>query len=364
MNRIIALIIKELIQVWRDPKSRISLLMPPLLQLFIFTYAATLDIKNASIGIVNRDQGEKGFELVQRFKGAPVFKNITYLKAIDEIAPYIDRQKGLMVVSIDEQFSRNVDAGKEAKVQLILDGRKSNAAQIVAGYAGQIIDRFSTEYQKRKQNAELVTINWFNPNLLYHWYNVPSLFVTLSMLTSLIVTSISVAREKELGTFDQLLVSPLSPAEIVVGKFVPGIIVGILEATLMLLVGTLLFGVPFTGSVILLYISLLVFLCAIAGVGLFISSICSTQQQAMLGTFTFIVPSILLSGFATPIENMPLWLQPVTYLLPLRYMLVISKGIFLKAMPLSIVSMNVWPMAIIALVTLTGASQFFRKRLQ
>lgn len=364
MNRIIALIIKELIGVWRDPKSRFSLLMPPVIQLFIFTYAATLDIKNASIAILNRDNGEKGFELVQRFKGAPVFENITYLNAVEQIAPYIDRQEGLMVVSIDEQFSRNLDAGNPAPVQLILDGRKSNSAQIVAGYAGQILDTFSNDYQKTHQNSDLIIINWFNPNLLYHWYNVPSLFVTLSMLTSLIVTSISVAREKELGTFDQLLVSPLSPTEIVVGKFVPGIIVGLLEATLMLLVGTLIFGVPFTGSVILLYLSLLVFLCSIAGIGLFVSSICSTQQQAMLGTFTFIVPSILLSGFATPIENMPTWLQPVTYILPLRYMLVISKGIFLKAMPLSIVAENVWPMAIIAVVTLSGATQFFRKRIQ
>lgn len=364
MNRIIALIIKELIGVIRDPKTRFSLLAPPLIQLFIFTFAATLDVTNATIGILNRDWGEKGFELIQRFRGSPMFSHIHTLHSINEIGPFMDEQKGMMVIHIDEDFSRKIDAGAPANVQLLLDGRKSNAAQIVGGYANEILDRFSRDVQKKEQNAILTVINWFNPNLLYYWYNIPSLVATLSMLTSLVVTSVSVAREKELGTFDQLLVSPLSTNEIVWGKIIPGIIVGILEATLMIFCGHFIFGVPFMGSLLLLYASLLVFLCAIAGVGLFISSLCSTQQQAMLGTFTFMVPSILLSGFATPVENMPEWLQPVTYLLPLKYMLVISKGIFLKAMPAQMVFNNVWPMALIALFTLGSAGQFFRRRLQ
>lgn len=368
LHRIGALIIKELTGVWRDPKTRISLLMPPLVQLLIFTFAATLDVKNVSIGILNRDNGEQGFELVQRFRGAPTFTHITYLQGVEEIAPFLDEQKGVMVVSVDEQFSRNLDAKKEAPVQLIMDGRKSNSAQVIAGYATTIINQFNDDWavkaRVKQQNARLFPYNWFNPNLLYYWYNIPSLVATLSMLTCLIVTSISVARERELGTFDQLLVSPLVPWEILIGKLIPGIIVGTLEGLLLFTVGIFLFGVPFTGSFLLFLMSLLVFITAMGGVGLFLSSLCSTQQQAMLGTFVVMVPSVMLSGFATPIENMPIWLQPFTSFIPLRYMLVISKGIFLKDMPAPIVLNNLWPLLLIACFTLIAAGWLFRRRLE
>lgn len=366
-KRILALIRKELLGVLRDRKIRFSLLMPPLIQLFIFTFAATLDVQNVTMGILNRDNGEQGFELVQRFHGAPTFSHIIYLKSVEEIAPFMDKQKGVLVLSLDEQFSRNLDSGKPAIVQLILDGRKSNTAQIVSGYATTIINRFNTDFAAKAeikvQNAAIVPRNWFNPNLLYYWYNIPSLVTTLSMLTCLVVTTISVARERELGTFDQLLVSPLVPFEIVIGKIVPGIIVGMFEGTLLMSVGVLIFGVPFTGSILLFYFSLFVFVTSMSGVGLFVSSLVSTQQQAMLGTFVFMVPSVLLSGFATPIENMPVWLQPVSYFIPMRYMLVISKGLFLKAMPASMVLNNVWPLVIIGCFTVIGSGWFFRRRI-
>ncbi|MFZ0565096.1 MAG: ABC transporter permease [Chlamydiales bacterium] len=364
-QRIMTLIRKELLGIWRDPKSRASLLVPPIIQLFIFTFAATLDVKNVAIAILNRDTGERSIELVQRFNGSPTFSKIHYLRAVEEIAPVIDQQKAVMVVSIDEQFSANIDKKKPARVQLILDGRKSNTAQIISGYATSILNQYNKELmQKNPQKVVLVARNWFNPNLLYYWYNIPSLVTTLSMLTCLVVTSISVARERELGTFDQLLVSPIQPIEIVIGKIVPGIIVGLLEATLLLSVGVFFFHVPFTGSALLIFVSLLIFITAISGVGLFISSLCTTQQQAMLGTFIFMVPSVLLSGFATPIENMPTWLQPVTYLIPMRYMLIISKGIFLKAMPTMVVFKNLWQMVIIAIGTQIAAGLFFRRKLE
>ncbi|MBF8263078.1 MAG: ybhR [Parachlamydiales bacterium] len=367
MQRIISLIIKELLNIWRDKKSRISILIPPVIQLLIFTFSATLDVKNVPIGILNRDNGKQSFELVQRFRGAPTFSRIVHLQAIEEIAPFIDNQKGIMVVSIDEQFSRSLDGGRPATVQLIFDGRRSNTAQIVAGYTNNIIAQFNVDFaaqnQIRQQNTALFPYNWYNPNILYYWYNVPCLVVIISMLTCLIVTSISVARERELGTFDQLLVSPLVPVEILIGKIIPGIIVGMLEGTIILTVGILVFQVPFTGSFLLLYLTLFVFVCAISGVGLFISSLCSTQQQAMMGIFVFMTPAILLSGFATPIENMPTWLQPATYLFPVRYMLVISKGIFLKAMPASIVLAQTWPMIVISIFTQMGAALSFRRKL-
>ena len=368
LNRIIALIIKELLAVLRDPKSRRAITIPPIIQLVIFVFAATLDVKNVPIGILNRDNGAQGFEFVQRFHGAPTFNHIVYLSAVDEIASFIDNQRGVMVVHLDENFSKNLEANKPANVQLILDGRKSNTAQIVAGYTNTIIAQFNRDFDTnvniQPQNTQLFPYNWFNPNLIYPWYNVPSLLAILAMITALTVTSQSVARERELGTFDQLLVSPLLPLEILIGKMIPGIIIGVAESAIILAVGTLVFQVPFHGSLLLLYFSLSIFVSCIVGVGLFISSLCSTQQQAALGTFTFMVPSVLLAGFATPIENMPTWLQPVTYFVPLRYMLVISKGIFLKDMPASIVFENIWPMVLIAIFTMSCATWLFRRRLE
>lgn len=353
----------------RDKKVRISILVPPLIQLFIFTFAATLDVKNVPIGILNRDAGEQGFYLVERFFGTQIFnKKITFLKGVEEIAPFIDNQKGIMVVSIDEQFSRNLDAGNPTTVQLIFDGRKSNTAQIVSGYTAEIINRFNNDYTAqvamKTQNVELVPRIWFNPNIYYFWYNIPCLVGVLSMLTCLVVTTQSVARERELGTFDQLLVSPLVPSEIVIGKIIPGIIIGLLEGALMFIMGTLVFGVPFTGSILLYFFSLLIFVTSISGIGLFISSLSATQQQAMLGTFVFMMPSVLLSGYATPIENMPTWLQPATSIIPLKFFLIISKGLFLKAMPARIVFDNIWPVLIIGFINIVGAGLFFRRRLE
>lgn len=364
---IASLIWKELLAVIYDTKSRVSIFMPPLIQLFIFTFAATLDVKNVPIAILNQDFGEQSIELIQRFYGSPMFTKIVFLKGVEEIAPFMDKQKGLMVVYFPETFSRLLKSGKQADIQLTLDGRRSNSAQIVSGYVSSIVEQFNSDFAAKanvkQQNTKLFIRNWFNPNLLYYWYNNPSLVATLSMLTCLVVTTQSVARERELGTFDQLLVSPLIPVEILIGKIIPGIIIGMTEGIAMMLVGVYILGVPFTGSLSLFLVALLVFVTSISGVGLFISSLSATQQQAMLGTFIFMMPSILLSGFATPIENMPFWLQPFTYTIPLTYMLVISKGIFLKAMPASIVFANIWPMGLIGSINLLGASWFFRRRI-
>ncbi|MBS0586001.1 MAG: ABC transporter permease [Verrucomicrobia bacterium] len=364
---ILSLIKKELLALLRDKKSRISILLPPLVQLTLFASAATLDVKNVPIGILNRDSGEEAFELVQRFHGSPFFTKIIYLQSVEEIAPFIDNQRGVMVLSIDEEFSRKLDKKEEATIQVILDGRKSNTAQIVAGYTSQIVLQYNEDFKAKadlvEENSILMPRSWFNPNLLYVWYNIPCLVAILSMLTCLVVTTQSVARERELGTFDQLLVSPLTVRQIVIGKIVPGIIVGTIEGTIMLICGIFLFKVPFTGSFLYFFCSLVVFVWSVSGIGLFISSLSRTQQQAMLGTFIFMMPAVLLSGFATPIENMPTLLQPVTYLIPLRYMLLISKGLFLKDIPLLLVLERVWPMVVIGICNTIGASLLFRRRM-
>ena len=367
-NRIVALIIKEFIVVWRDKRSRFVLVVPPLIQLFIFAFAATLDVKDVPIGILNLDNGERGIELVERFQGSPFFSKIRFLKAVEEIAPFIDNMEGIMVVMLDQQFSRNLDANKPADIMLILDGRRSNSAQIVAGYTANIVDQYNKDFAKlaniQQQNSTLVVRNWFNPNLLYYWFNIPCLSGILTMLVGLIVTSLSVAREKEIGTFDQLLVSPLSPFEILAGKTIPAILIGMIEASVILVVSTQVLQVPFRGSLILFFLSVFVFVTSIVGVGLFISSIAQTQQQAVLGSFVFMSPSIMLSGFSTPIENMPTWLQPVTIFMPLKYYLVIAKGLFLKDLPAYVVFNNLWPMALIGVFTLLTAGHFFKRKLE
>lgn len=367
-RRIWALLIKEFLAVWQDKKSRMVLIVPPIIQLFIFAWAATLDVKNVPIGVLNRDSGEQAIEFLQRLAGSPVFSEIFYLKSTEEIAPFLDNQEGVMVVYIDDQFSRNLDSNRPAAIQLVLDGRKSNTAQILFGYTSSIINQFNLDLNAKvdlkREQGEIIPRNWFNPNLLYYWYNVPSLCAILCMLTSLSVTALSVARERELGTFDQLLVSPMVPIEILIGKVLPAIFIGMIEGSFIIFAAIFIFNIPFTGSFLLLYISMFIFVSSVVGVGLFISSLCYTQQQAILGSFLFISPAVSLSGFATPIENMPVWLQHATLIIPLRYFLVIVKGSFLKAIPPHVVFANVWQMILIAIVTLSAATWLFRKRLQ
>src|SRR5262245_29029973 len=208
-----------------------------------------------------------------------------------------------------------------------------------------------------------VVRHWFNPNLDYVWYTVPSLIAVISLLIGVILTALSVARERELGTFDQLMVSPLRTHEILIGKTVPPLMIGLVHATVYVLAALFVFEVPLRGSLLLLYPSLIVYLAAVIGVGLFISSLSTTQQQAILGAFLFAAPAILLSGFATPIENMPAWLQPLTMVNPLRHFLVVVKGVFLKGLPASEILRNTIPLIVIALVTLTAAAWLFRRRI-
>jgi len=367
-TRLRALIVKEFLAILRDKRSRMVLIVPPMVQMIVFSFAATQDVKNVSMGILDKDSGEHSRELTQRFQDARAFRHLVWLKGTREIAPLMDSQDAILVMVIPSDFSRKIEAGKSVPVQLILDGRRSNAAQIVQGYAFRIIEQFNRETAKasgrRLPPNQLVSRNWFNPNLFFTWHTVPSLIGILTTLIGLIVTGLSVARERELGTFDQLLVSPLKPLEIVLGKTIPAFVLSFGEGMVILTVAIFGFRVPLNGSLVLLLFSLSVFLLSIIGVGLFISSLARTQQQAVLGAFTFMVPAMLMSGFATPIENMPRWLQIIAEANPLKHFMILVKGIYLKDMSLSLVAVNVWPIAVIALFTLGGASWLFMRRLE
>jgi ABC-2 type transport system permease protein len=360
---------KELLAVLRDPRSRAILIGPPLLQMFIFSYAATLDVTNIDVGVVNRDAGRWSAEFLQRLDGAQTFRSIAPMLSVQEAREAIDNRQVIAVLNIGEDFSRNIMAGKPAEIQVILDGRRSNASQIVLGYLNAIANDLSQftqidETRLRQAESAIAVRHWFNSNLIYMWFTVPSILGTLGLLIALVVTGQSVARERELGTFDQLMVSPLRVHEILIGKMLPPLIIGVAQATAFLLVATLFFEIPLRGSLALLYIGVVFFLAAVIGIGLFISSLAQTQQQAFLGTFLFASPAILLSGFATPVENMPDWLQLVTEANPLRHFLVIVRGVFLKDMPPMDIAVNILPLILIAAFTLSVAAWLFRQRME
>ncbi|WVT77200.1 ABC transporter permease (plasmid) [Sinorhizobium chiapasense] len=367
-TRLKALIVKELLAVLRDPKGRTVLIVPPILQLLVFSYAATLEVTNVDIMVLNRDNGHWSQDLVREIDGAPTFRSIRFTNSPDEVRVAIDTQKVIAAIEIGPTFSRDIEASRPAEVQVILDGRRSNASQIVSGYLGRIVGTLGAETPAGKRMASgaiaVVARNWFNPNLTYQWFMVPNLVASIALLIGLIVTALSIARERELGTFDQLMVSPLRTHEILIGKLIPPMMIGLFHITIYILAAVFIFGVPLRGSLFLLYGSAVFYLASVVGLGLFISALSMTQQQAILGAFLFMVPAMLLSGFATPIENMPTWLQPITYINPLRYFLVIVKGVFLKDIPAVEVARQTIPLLLIAIVTLSAASWLFRRRLE
>lgn len=367
-NRVLSLIIKELLVVLRDPRSRSLLIGPPFIQLVIFAFAATLEVRNVDLMVLDRDAGSSGAELVHRLEASPTFRSVVPAHAPEELQLAIDRQHAIAAIEIGPSFSRDIAAGRPASVQVLLDGRRSNAAQLVDGYLGEIVNRFMADENQRLGHVavvpRVVARNWFNPNLTYQWFTVPGLIAIIALIIGLIVTSLSVARERELGTFDQLMVAPLRTHEILLGKMLPPLLIGLVLVTVYVAAATLFFGVPLRGSLLVLYGSTVFFLIAVIGVGLFISSLARTQQQAILGAFLFIAPAVLLSGFATPIENMPRWLQHVTLVNPLRYFLIVVRGVFLKGMTLSDVAHNTGPLVVIALVTLSASAWLFRNRME
>lgn len=367
---------REFLAIWKDKRSRTVLILPPIVQLFVFSYAATFDVRNAKLAVFNEDSGPASRELVARFSASQAFDPVTRLTSVHEIAPMIEREKALAVLHIGPTFSRDLlgssGTGRTPEIQFIVDGRHSNTALIAISYVNGIIEDFSLSQSAVMPAGatpphvvpRLVTHAWFNPNFESRWFIISGLVATLTMIVGSVTTSLSVARERELGTFEQLLVTPLRPLEILIGKILPPAILGLGEGILLALIGIVIFGVPMRGDPLLLVAALAVFLLSVTSLGVMISSLTATQQQAMISAFCFLMPAIILSGFATPIENMPGWLQIGTYANPLRYMLAISRGVFLQDMPAALVFANIWPMALIGVITAAAAAWLFRNRLQ
>lgn len=366
--RLWTLIIKEFQAVWRDKKGRYVLIVPPLIQTLLFAFAATMEVKDVSVAICNRDAGRYGHELIERIRASSSFHNVRFLTSQEEIMPSVDNRDALLAVTIPQDFSRNLLAGRPAPLQVILDGRRTNTAQIASGYLTLVCQRLQTEIAREHNitppsSITVATRSWFNPNKDYQWFTVPGLVGIIMALEVMLLTGLSVARERELGTFEQLQVSPLTPGEIILGKTVPALLIGLAEGTLVVLMAVFLFDIPLRGALPTLYLGMFLYLLAMTGIGLFVSGIVQTQQQALLGTFVVFMPIVLLSGFMAPVENMPDWMQIATAWNPLRYFLVIIKGVFLKDMPMVMVLKAAIPMLLIALGTLSIAVWSFRRRL-
>jgi ABC-2 type transport system permease protein len=377
LQRLLAIVRKELITMLRDPRARLALIIPPIIQLFIFSSAATMEVKNIALAVVDLDRGPYAADVQQRLAGSRSFTRLPRYANVASARGALEREQVIGILVLPSGFSADRTAGRPASAQLLLDGRRSNAAQITAQYVNIIMASEGGDLSGAPPhantpggnaalappaNAEVVIDNWFNPNLDYRWFMLPNLVGMLSLGVALMITALSVARERELGTFDQTLVSPATPVEIALGKLLPPLLVASVQATLYLLIVTLLYGVPFRGNLLVFYAAVLTFAEACAGVGLFISSLVHTQQQAFLGAFAVLLPFALLSGFATPVENMPWWLQFVTTINPLAHMLRLMQGLFLKGASVASLAQDLVKLLEIALCTTVAAVLLFRRK--
>jgi ABC-2 type transport system permease protein len=340
--------------------------VPPLLQLLVFAFAATLEVRNVDVAVHNQDAGRWSRELIQRLDSAGFITKVRHVDDSRALRGLIDRGQVIAALDIPADFSRNIATGDSGRVQVLVDGRRSNSGQIAVGYLSAIAADVGAVAVPEAAGAAapVVVRNWFNPNLVYRWFIVPGLTGILALFSALLITSLSIARERELGTFDQLLVSPTSTPEIIVSKSLPALAIGTILGLSMIASGVWLFRIPFSGSFWLLLASMALFILSVVGIGLMISAVSATQQQAILGAFAIGVPAVLMSGFATPVENMPVALQWLAQAIPLTHFLIIVEGSFLKAMPTADIAASLWPLIVIALATLTMATVFVRGRLQ
>jgi len=371
-ERIRTMLAKEFIQALREPRMRMVIFVMPVFQLLIFGYAATTDVKNVATALFDLDNTPASRELVSRFAGCGYFSISHHIDAEAQMQDLIDRGSVRAVIRIEHGYSQHLNAGRTASVQLVLDGTDSNTAGIVAGYAGQIVARYSEDLLRRQQQrmqgavkapsqVELTSRAWFNENLESRNFYVPGVMANLVMLITLMLTSMAVVREREIGTMEQIMVTPIRRLEFILGKTAPFVLISFLNVLIVTVVGVFWFDVPIRGSLWLLLASTALYLLPAVGLGLLISTICQTQQQAMMGTFFFFFPAMLLSGFAFPIANMPRPVQWLTYANPLRYFLVIIRGIFLKGVGANVLWPQMLGLAIIGTLAILLAARRFQK---
>ena len=375
LERLHQIFLKEFIHLFRDPHARFSLLVPPLLQMLIFGYAATYDVNRVSTAVLDYDHSQESREFLERFSASTRFQVREVLQNESQIPALLNHRRVVLVLQIQPGFAELLRKGQTAPVQAVLDGTDSNTALIAVGYINQIANRFSQDYQLQMAdrvrptlatfapNIELQERPWYNANLESRWFFVPGVIGTLVLVSVLTLTAFAVVREREIGTLEQLMVTPISPAELIVGKTLPFLLVGLANVIVVAVAGTLWFQVPFRGNPVVLMLGTTLFLLSALGVGLLISTACQTQQQAFAISFFYITPAIMLSGFGYPITSMPTALRWFTNLDALRFYLVVLRGTFIKGVGLDVLWPQMVAMAILGAGTLTVATLRFHKTL-
>lgn len=366
-ERIKHIVIKEFIQTFRDRRMRFFLLIPPLMQLMMFGYVVTMDVEHIPTAVYDLDRSPESRELARRFVASGYFIMREPPLSEQEVMDMLDRGDILCAIQINPGFQKHLRQKQPAAVQVLVDGTDSNTALIAMGYVERITAKFGAEHAAAGQLAQPARIDlraraWYNPELKSRNYNVPGVIASIVMLICLMLTAMAIVREREVGTMEQLMVSPITSLELMLGKTIPFAVIGMVIMALITLVGTTWFGVPIRGSLLLLALSTGVYILSAVGIGLFISTISRTQQQALMATMLFYMPAILLSGFAFPIENMPPLFQYMTYFNPLRYFLIIIRGIFLKGSGFTILWPQIAALLVLGLAVLFVSSLRFQKR--
>jgi ABC-2 type transport system permease protein len=367
---------KEFVQTLRDPHTRFLLFGPPIIQMLVFGYAATMDVKHVALGVLDLDNTQESRELVSRFSSSRYFDLKKYALRRDDLRQGIDRGDFLLTLEIDSGFAARLRNGQAASVQALVDCSNSNTALVALGYLNQIGAEFSRNYvidrfqRLRPQlvsfvpQVDLETRPWFNEGLDSQWYFVPGVIGNVMLIMVMMLTAFAVVREREIGTLEQVMVTPIRRWEFILGKTVPFFLIGCFDATMISLVGTLWFGVPLRGSLIVLAAGLMAFMLAALGLGLFISTISATQQQAMIAAFFFNMPMITLSGFGNPISSMPRFFQILTYFNPMRYIMRVLRSVYLKGVGFDVLWPDITLMATFALVFLTISILRFHKSIE
>jgi ABC-2 type transport system permease protein len=383
-QRIRHIIRKEFRQAFRDSKTRGMLFLPPLIQLLIFGYAVNLDVESARIAWMDQDQTFESRQLRTEFEGSGRFEISAAPENEKEMQRLLDRGQVLGIVRVLPGFARDIQRGRTTSVQVLLDGSNSNEASIVSGYAAQTIARYSSKVILQVQREKLLarfdgqgepvhiaapqiesrSRVWFNPDLHSRNYFVPGVVVNIITLVTLSLTAMAIVREKEIGTMEQLMVTPIRPIELILGKALPFVLIGFWDMLLVVAASLVIFHVPFQGSFLLLCFASFLFLLTSLGAGLFISTVSRTQQQAMMATFLFFQPFFMLSGFSFPVRNMPEMVQWLTYLNPVRYFLEIVRGIFLRGSGIDTLWRELAALAIFGVVILTASTMRFHKSLE
>lgn len=382
-DRIKEIIRKEFLQTLRDPRTRGLLFGPPLLQLLIFGYAVNMDVENARTAWMDMDRTPESRDLLAVFQGSRYFRIAATPGNDLELRDLMDRGKVQAAVRVLPGFSRDIRRGQAPQVQILVDGTNSNTAAILSSYAAQAAANYGGMVMISQQNARLVSPSsiarspipavipvltaqsrvWFNPDLRSRVYFLPGVIVNIIALVTIMLTAMSVVREKEIGTMEQLMVTPIRPIELILGKLLPFAIIGIFDMALVVAAALLIFQMPIRGSILLLFGCTVLFLLSTLGMGLFISTISRTQQQAMMSSFFFFMPALLLSGFAFPIRNMPEIVGYLTYLNPLRYFMQIVRGLFLKGVGMEFLWQEMAALALFGSVILGLSALRFRKTL-